>query len=245
MMKLLIFGATSAIAHETARCFAMQGAELLLIARNTEKLAANAADLKVYGAKSVDTLSADLNDLDSHLSLIEESIRRLGGLDAVLIAHGTLGEQKRSEADVQDMLREFTTNGLSYMTLLTHLANYFEQQRRGTICVISSVAGDRGRGSNYVYGSAKGAVTLFAGGVRSRLAKVGVNVVTIKPGFVDTPMTANLKKNLLYADPKSVGKRIHAAMLKGEDIVYAPFFWMFIMMIIRNIPERIFKKTKI
>lgn len=244
-MKLLIFGATSAIAHETARCFAMQGAELLLIARNTEKLAANAADLKVYGAKSVDTLAADLNDLDSHLTLIEESIHRLGGLDAVLIAHGTLGEQKRSEADVQDMLREFTTNGLSYLTLLTHLANYFEQQRRGTICVISSVAGDRGRGSNYVYGSAKGAVTLFTGGVRSRLAKVGVNVVTIKPGFVDTPMTANLKKNPLYADPKSVGKRIHAAMIKGEDIAYVPFFWMFIMMIIRNIPERIFKKTKL
>jgi short-subunit dehydrogenase len=241
-MNVMIVGATSAIAHETAKHFAAQGASLYLVGRNADKLSTVAADLKVHGAKAVETAIVDLADLKRHPALIAAAIQALGGLDAALIAHGTLGDQDQAEADVEVMLREFTTNGLSYLSLLTILANHFEAQKRGTIAVISSVAGERGRGSNYVYGAAKGAVSLFTQGVRNRLSKAGVNVVTIKPGFVDTPMTATLKKNPLYANPRSVGKRIHAAMIKGEDVVYVPFFWAVIMMIIRNIPERIFKK---
>jgi short-subunit dehydrogenase len=241
-MNVMIVGATSAIAHETAKHFAAQGASLYLVGRNADKLSTVAADLKVHGAKAVETAIVDLADLERHPALIAAAIQALGGLDAALIAHGTLGDQDQAEADVEVMLREFTTNGLSYLSLLTILANHFEAQKRGTIAVISSVAGERGRGSNYVYGAAKGAVSLFTQGVRNRLSKAGVNVVTIKPGFVDTPMTATLKKNPLYANPRSVGKRIHAAMIKGEDVVYVPFFWAVIMMIIRNIPERIFKK---
>lgn len=244
-MKVLIIGATSAIAQETAKCFAAQGADLFLVGRNAEKMSAIASDLKVRGAHAVESYTADLSDLSSHQALLDAVLQSMSGLDAALIAHGTLGDQKQSEADVQDMLQEFNTNGLSYLSLMTLLGNLFEKQGRGTLAVISSVAGERGRGSNYVYGSAKGAVSLFAQGLRNRLSKAGVAVVTVKPGFVDTPMTAGLKKNPLYASAESVGKRIHAAMLKGEDIVYVPFFWSYIMLIIRNIPERIFKKLKL
>jgi decaprenylphospho-beta-D-erythro-pentofuranosid-2-ulose 2-reductase len=131
------------------------------------------------------------------------------------------------------------------MALMTLLANRFEEQRAGCIAVISSVAGDRGRGSNYVYGSAKAAVTAFSAGLRARMTKAGVSVVTVKPGFVDTPMTAAVKKGPLFAKPDKVGKRIYEAMLKGEDVVYVPWFWSPIMLIIRSVPERIFKKTKL
>jgi decaprenylphospho-beta-D-erythro-pentofuranosid-2-ulose 2-reductase len=243
-MKLLIIGGTSAIAQEAARNFAADGAEIFLVARNTEKLATLSDDLKVRGAKRMETCILDLDQLDAHQGMVDTAINALGGLDAALIAHGTLGDQKKSQTSVEETLREFSTNALSYISLLTILGNYFEAQKKGCIGVISSVAGERGRGSNYVYGTAKGAVTLFTQGLRNRLSKSGVAVVTIKPGFVDTPMTADLKKNPLYANPRDVGKRIYTAMLKGEDVVYTPWFWRWIMMIIRNIPEPIFKKLK-
>ncbi|MBZ0308192.1 MAG: SDR family NAD(P)-dependent oxidoreductase, partial [Anaerolineae bacterium] len=142
-------------------------------------------------------------------------------------------------------LREININFLSTVSILTPLANIFEQQKRGVIAVISSVAGDRGRGSNYIYGTAMGAKSIFLQGLRNRLAKSNVTVLTIKPGFVDTPMTAHLKKNPLYASPRTVGKAIYKAMKTERDILYVPFFWMFVMMIIRNIPERIFKKLSL
>jgi len=125
------------------------------------------------------------------------------------------------------------------------LANRFEQQRSGCIAVVSSVAGERGRGSNYVYGSAKAAVTSFTGGLRARLIKSGVSVVTVKPGFVDTPMTAGMKKNFLFAQPGAVGRRIYEAMLKGEDVLYVPRFWALIMFAIRLVPERVMKRTRL
>ncbi len=241
-MKVMIIGATSAIAHETAKHFAADGAEFFLVGRDPEKLAAVQHDLEVRGAARVAVYTRDLNALEQHESMISEAYDTLGDLDAVLIAHGTLPDQEQVQASVEDTLQEFTTNALSAISLLTLLAERFEQQRRGCIAVISSVAGDRGRGSNYVYGAAKGAVSLFSSGLRARLSKAGVAVVTIKPGFVDTPMTAHLKKNPLYAKPAAVGRRIYTAMLKGENVVYVPWFWRYIMLIIRHIPERVFKK---
>ncbi len=244
-MKLMIIGATSAIAHETAKHFATDGAEFFLVGRNPDKLTAVQHDLEVRGAACVALHILDLNDLEQHPALISAAYDTLGDLDAVLIAHGTLPDQAQVQASVEDTLQEFTTNALSTISLLTLLAERFEPQRRGCIAVISSVAGDRGRGSNYIYGTAKGAVSLFTSGLRARLSKVGVAVVTIKPGFVDTPMTAHLKKNPLFAKPASVGRRIYTAMLKGEDIVYMPWFWRYIMWIIRHIPERVFKKLSL
>ncbi|HRE49080.1 MAG TPA: SDR family oxidoreductase [Aggregatilineales bacterium] len=240
--RVLILGATSAIAHETAKCFAAEGAALCLVGRSAEKLAACERDLKVAGASQVATLCYDLDDLDAHETLINEAVTALGGLDVALLAQGTLGNQAASQSSVSETLKQFQTNALSYISLLTLLANRFEAQKSGAIAIIGSVAGERGRGSNYVYGSAKGAVMLFAGGLRNRLAKAGVAVLTVKPGFVDTPMTAGMKKNPLYASAKSVGGRIHKAVQRREDVVYTPWFWMGIMAIIRSIPERLFKK---
>ncbi len=244
-MKIAIIGATSAIAHETARCFARDGAELFLVARSEEKVQAVADDLTVHGAKQVETFLLDLNDLSRHQELFDKAVITLNGLDILLIAHGTLGNQRKSELSVEETLKELNTNFTSVISLLTIAGNYFEQQKRGCIAVISSVAGDRGRQSNYVYGTAKGGVSVFLQGLRNRLAKSNVKVITIKPGFVDTPMTAAVKKGPLFAKPATVGRGVYEAMKQGKDVVYLPFFWRFIMLIVKSIPESIFKRLSL
>lgn len=244
-MKVAIIGATSAIAHETAKCFARDGAELFLVARNHDKLTAVRDDLRVRGARRVEISVLDLNDLDHHQELFDTALAQFNSLDMLLIAHGMLGNQHESEKSVAQTLQEFTTNCTSVISLLTLSANYFERQGHGCIAVISSVAGDRGRQSNYVYGSAKGAVSIFLQGLRNRLAKAGVSVVTIKPGFVDTPMTASLKKGPLFAQPQHVGSGIYHAMRQEKDVVYLPFFWRPLMFVVKSIPERIFKRLSL
>lgn len=244
-MKILIIGATSAIAHETAKLYARDGAELFLVGRSPEKLEAVKDDLQVRGAKRAETYVLDLNKLEMHETMIEAAIASLGELDMALIAHGTLGDQCLSQENVTKALEEFTTNCTSVISLLTILANYFEPRKRGCIAVISSVAGDRGRKSNYVYGAAKGALSIFLQGLRGRLASSGVKVVTVKPGFVDTPMTASLRKGLLFASPRTIGKGIYDAMNKGKDVVYLPWFWRPIMLVVKSVPESIFKKVSI
>jgi decaprenylphospho-beta-D-erythro-pentofuranosid-2-ulose 2-reductase len=241
-MRILIIGATSALAHETAICFARDGVEFFLVARSAEKLEDVGKDLKVRGAKRIETYPLDVNDLDRHQEMIETAIHALDGLDMVLIAHGTLGDQQKCQRSVEETLKEFTTNCTSVIALLTILANYFEQHRRGCIAVISSVAGDRGRQSNYVYGAAKGAVTVFLQGLRNRLHESGVAVVTVKPGTVDTPMTAAMKKGLLFASARSVGQGIYKAMRSRKEVVYLPWYWRPIMFVVRSIPEALFKK---
>jgi short-subunit dehydrogenase len=245
MLKILIVGATSAIAYETARCFAADGAELFLVGRSEEKLATLQDDLQARGAKHTAIYALDLTELDKHPAMIDAAIEALGGLDAVLVAHGTLSDQEASQKSVDLTLQELNTNFLSVVSLLTILGNYFEEQKRGSIAVISSVAGDRGRQSNYVYGTAKGGVITFLQGLRNRLSKSGVDVLTVKPGFVDTPMTADVKKNFLFAKPSRVGKVIYESMKKGKDVVYVPWFWRPIMLMITNIPEFIFKKLSL
>lgn len=242
MRKILIIGATSAIAQAAARRFADAGDALFLVARNAHKLAATADDLVARGTPSIHTEATDALDYSRHRSLIDAAVGSLGGLDIVLIAHGTLPNQKDCEQSFELVREAYEVNVLTTISLLTHSAGFFERQGRGTIAVITSVAGDRGRQSNYIYGSAKGAVTIFLQGLRNRLYKSGVHVLTIKPGFVDTPMTAGLAKGLLWARPDQIAVRILSAIDNGRDIVYAPWYWRVIMLIIKMIPERIFKR---
>ncbi|HSL04728.1 MAG TPA: SDR family oxidoreductase [Nitrospiraceae bacterium] len=245
MKKVLIIGATSTIAQEVSKCFAKESAWLFLVGRNQANITVIAEDLRIRGAGKVESLSLDLDNLGLHSELVPTAAKALGGLDIALIAYGTLPNQKVCEQNVETGLKEFMTNCIGVVSLLTHLANYFEKQESGCIAVITSVAGDRGRQSNYVYGAAKGATSIFLQGMRNRLSKVGVRVLTIKPGFVDTPMTAGLPKNFLFADPAAVGTRIFKAITNGEEILYVPWFWRWIMPIIRTIPESIFKRMKL
>ncbi|WP_295993872.1 SDR family oxidoreductase [Rugamonas sp.] len=245
MQKILIIGATSAIAEAAARRFAQRGDALILLARDGERLAALCADLAIRGAAQCGGARFDAGATESHAGLIAEAVAALGGLDAVLIAHGTLPDQQACQADAALALREIGTNALSVINLLTELANRFEAQRHGCIAVIGSVAGDRGRQSNYVYGSAKGMLAIFLQGLRNRLHKAGVTVLTIKPGFVDTPMTAAFPKGPLWATPDQVAGAIVQAMDQGRSVLYTPFFWRAIMLMIRSIPEAIFKKLSL
>jgi decaprenylphospho-beta-D-erythro-pentofuranosid-2-ulose 2-reductase len=243
--KILIIGATSAIAEATARILAARGDALYLVARNEARLTAIAADLTVRGSPRVGIDVLDMNDFAAHEAMLARAEAFLAGYDTVLIAHGTLSDQKACESSVELTLREINTNALSAVALLTRVANYLAQRRTGTIAVISSVAGDRGRSSNYVYGSAKALVTAFLSGLRQRLAKCGVGVVTIKPGFVDTPMTAAFAKGPLWAHPSSVAQGIVKAIDRHGNTVYLPGFWRPIMLIIRAIPERLFLRLSL
>jgi decaprenylphospho-beta-D-erythro-pentofuranosid-2-ulose 2-reductase len=245
MKNVMIIGATSAIASEVAREFAKEGASLFLFARNEVRLENLANDLRVRGALAVHTAIFDAHDIPSHERRLEHALEILPDLDAVLIAHGDLPDQPDCQKTYQKTEEALRSNLLSPIAFLSWLANYFEARGKGNITVISSVAGDRGRQSNYVYGAAKGGLSTFLQGLRNRLAHSGVSVTTIKPGFVDTPMTQHLPKGPLFAQPATVGKRIHKAMLKGESIVYTPWFWRPIMLIIQHIPEAIFKRMKL
>lgn len=244
MSGTLIIGATSAIAEATARLLAERGGSLYLVGRNTARLEAIAADLTVRGAASVATETMDLNSFALHGPMVERVYAALGRVDSVLIAHGTLSDQKACEGSAADALAQITTNALSAVSLLTLLANRLEAERRGTIVVISSVAGDRGRASNYVYGSAKALVTAFCSGLRQRLSRAGVRVITVKPGFVDTPMTRSLRKGPLWAKPAAIARGIVRAMDRGQCTVYLPGFWRPIMFAVRLIPERLFARMR-
>ena len=245
MRHILIVGATSAIAEATARHFAKDGDRLYLAARNPERLAAMASDLKIRGATQVETMVLDANETTKHADLISQAETTMGGLDTILVAHGTLSDQKACEASFDETLEELQTNCLSVISLLTLVANRFEEQKHGTLVVISSVAGDRGRQSNYVYGTAKAAVSTFLQGLRNRLYRSGVTVITIKPGFVDTPMTASFRKGKLWASSEQIGDSIYHAIQRKRDVVYLPWFWKYIMVGIRLMPERLFKKMKL
>jgi short-subunit dehydrogenase len=240
--RILIIGATSAIAEHCARIWAAKGDALHLVARNDQHLQVIASDLKVRGASKVTTYCIDLNDVDRHEELLNAADNTLGNVDTVLIAHGTLSNQKSCELSVHETLSEIQTNALSTISLLTLIANRFEAKKSGTICVISSVSGDRGRASNYVYGSAKAMVTAFTSGLRQRLYKSNVSVVTVKPGFVDTPMTSAFSKGFLWVKPNIVAKNIVHAIDKSKAEVYIPLFWLGIMIVIKIIPNFIFKK---
>jgi short-subunit dehydrogenase len=245
MQKVLIVGATSAIAESAARIYASRGARLYLLGRNIERLTVIAQDLSVRGASAVQIANLDVNDIAAHDSCFDAAWRAWESFDVVLVAHGTLPDQAACEASVPLAMREFSTNASSTIAMLIAIAGKFRDSGRGTIAVISSVAGDRGRASNYLYGAAKAAVSTFLSGLRQQLASNEINVITIKPGFVDTPMTRQFKKGLLWAQPDRVADGIVRAIDKRRSVAYLPGFWQPIMLVIRHIPEFIFKRVKL
>ena len=243
--RVLVLGATSSIAIATMRRLAERKASFMLVARNSNKLTATAQDLLVRGAPQVDTWVLDLDDTSAHPEMLTSAATRLGQIDLALIAHGVLGDQAQAEATFEIAAAILHTNFISAVSLITWLANYFQTKRAGTLAVISSVAGDRGRKSNYVYGASKGAINIFLDGVRNRVDRDGVHVLTVKPGFVSTPMTAHLPQNFLFASADRIARGILHAIDQRRDVVYIPGFWAAIMLIIRLVPERIFKKLNL
>ncbi|MGZ5046518.1 MAG: SDR family oxidoreductase [Usitatibacter sp.] len=243
--RVVVFGATSAIAQAVARRLAARGARLHLVGRDAAKLEAVRADLAARGSPSATASVADLDLLDRHHALLDEAESALGSIDAALIAQGTLPDQRACEADFALAARALHTNFTSPASLASELANRFEARGAGTIVAISSVAGDRGRASNYVYGTAKAALSTFLEGLHARLHAKGVRVVTVKPGFVDTPMTAGFTKGALWATPDQVAAGIVKAMDRGTREAYLPWFWGPIMFVIRHLPARIFLRLKI
>lgn len=247
MKNILIIGANSAIAQAFAKRVAPKAERLFLVARDSQKLEAVASDLQVrFPNLKVGKQTLDVVNRDEHTNALQKAADFLeGAIDVALIAHGTLPDQKACESDVELALREIEINAVSVVSLLTSLANHFERQQSGSIAVISSVAGDRGRPSNYVYGASKGMVTLFLQGLRARLFKKNVHVLTIKPGFVDTPMTEAFDKGFLWAKPEKIAKDIHKGIRCKKSEIYTPWFWCGIMSIIKSIPEFIFKRMKL
>ena len=244
-MRVLIVGVTSAIAESVARRYAAEGARLFLAARNMERLLVIADDLRVRGAPAVLIGAYDATRPETADDLIVSAWDGLGGIDVALVAHGSLPDQTACAASAVLTRRELDLNALSVIDLLTPLANRMESAKAGTLAVIGSVAGDRGRQSNYVYGAAKGCLGIFLQGLAHRLAPAGVHVLTIKPGFVDTPMTAAFPKGPLWTSPDAVAGDIVRAIKRGTRVLYTPWFWRWIMLAVRFTPTPLFHRTRL
>lgn len=243
-MNILIVGATSAIATATARLFAERRDHLFLIARNGERLSDLVADLKVRGAQSVGTLTLDLDDCAAHSGAITQAMDFLKQIDVALLCHGVLPDQAAGEANFKLAAKAINTNGLSVISLLTEIAQRLRSQGKGTIGVITSVAGMRGRQPNYIYGAAKAMVSIYLQGMRGRLHEHNVHVIDIRPGLVDSPMTARFEKGILWSTPEVVAECIVNAIMKKKHTVFAPGYWRYIMLVVNAIPEFIFKRLK-
>jgi decaprenylphospho-beta-D-erythro-pentofuranosid-2-ulose 2-reductase len=243
MKRAIILCATSGIALEVQRQLAQRGCELLLVARSPERLAELQADLLVRGAPRVLMYPADLAAISQHEGIFAFACSALPDFDTVLLAYGSMHDQRLAASSIELLSEELQVNFVSAAAMLTRFAVDLERRRSGCIAAISSVAGDRGRRSNYVYGSSKGGLALFLQGLRSRLYPSGVRVITVKPGPTRTPMTDQLPNNLRLADPRQVARDIVRGLeRRAPDILYTPAIWRYIMLVIRLIPEGIFKR---
>ncbi len=242
--SVLILGATSAIARATAAAFAARGDALYLASRDDDELRRIAADLRLRYGVDVQHGVFDAEATGTHEMFFKSVLETMPDLSGVVLAFGYLGDAMAAR-NFSVGEKVIAANFTGAASILGLCANHFEPLQRGFIIGISSVAGDRGRQSNYVYGAAKGALSLYLQGLRNRLYPGGVRVITIKPGFVDTAMTYGLPGLFLVASPQTIGERIVAALGKSADVVYLPWFWRYIMLIIKHIPEFIFKRMKL
>lgn len=245
--SILILGATSAMAQDAVTRLASRGAALFLVGRDAAKLATVADDARARGASAVHARQQDLDDTGALEPLIAEADRALGGLDAALLAHGVLGDNEKSAREPALAEQVLHTNLVSVGSAAVALGALFEGRQAGALVVITSVAGDRGRGSNAVYGASKAGLQALLSGLRNRLFRAGVRVVDVRPGLVDSPMTAGLPMpRALVRGPEVVGAVLVDA-LDGRtgDVVYAPGWWRFVMLGIRGLPEPVFKRLKL
>ena len=246
-MNVLVIGATSTIAESIARLFAKESACLYLLARNPTRLEAVRGDLLARGARRVETERFDALLLETFEGVLESAWNALGSIDVAIVCYGTLTDQDNADSSQTYAAREFILNGASVALLMTALGAHFAVQGHGALVVLGSVAGDRGRASNYLYGAAKSAVAACAEGLRAKLFKKGVSVLTVKPGFVRTAMTADLVlPELLVASADRVARDIHRAIKqKKSGVLYTPWFWRWIMLVIRLIPSAIFNRLSL
>jgi short-subunit dehydrogenase len=240
--RVAVFGATSDIgASFVAEC-ALRGADLLLIGRNEESLERIATDARVRGG-TVTTARFDFADIGGISTLVTEVWEKLGGVDVAAIFYGVLPPLGGTEGDALELDKQVRVNFTSPAALLRGVASRMVDQKiEGTLVAVTSVAGDRGRASNYPYGSAKAGLSAYCSGLGQALARKGVTVIDIRPGFVATKMTKHLKQGPLFASPEAIAKGIIKAVRKGSPVVYLPWFWRFIMAAIVHIPSRVFRK---
>lgn len=243
--RVLMVGATSCMAQAVARRYASRGARLTLLGRRLDALEAAAADLRVRGAAEVTVGAFDAETPEAHAAAIGQAWDRWNGLDVAIVAHGILPDQERAEQDSAYALQTFGVNACSVLAVLGELGNRFEAQRHGVIGAFASPAAERGRASNYIYGAAKAAVLVYCSGLRHRLFRSGVRVVTILPGFVDTPMTAGFRKGPLWARPERVAVDIERALDRANGEVHTPWFWAGIMLLVRSLPRALFLRTRL
>ncbi|MGI9286503.1 MAG: SDR family NAD(P)-dependent oxidoreductase [Pseudomonadales bacterium] len=240
-----IFGATSAICHAVAQNLAQQGYGLYLLARDADKLAAVADDIDARGGEVLGQKSYDFVDHSETKALFESLLAMPQSLDAILIGHGALPSQLDCEQDAAKLVGCLRSNLESTAVIMNYSANLLAAQKSGSLAVISSVAGDRGRKSNYCYGATKSALNVMLEGMRGRLREHGVSVINIKPGMVDTPMTAHLPRSPLLVDKQKVALDISQAIATGKSTtIYAPWFWRYIMLVIRVLPPAIMARLK-
>ncbi|QSZ41682.1 SDR family oxidoreductase [Sulfurimonas aquatica] len=243
MSYVLIVGAKSDIAKELSRVYSKNGYDLYLAARDVNELEEFKTDLEVRSNMNVELVELDITQFDSHQSIYSSLKERPLG---VIVVSGYMNEQHVVEKDWSESLNTINVNYTGAVSLLNIIANDFEQEKRGFIVGVSSVAGDRGRKANYIYGSAKAAFSTYLSGLRNRLFESGVSVLTVKPGFVATKMTENLDlPEKLTAQPSEVAQDVFKAQQSGKDILYTKWIWRYVMLIIKHIPEFMFKKMSI
>jgi len=245
MRNIIILGATSGIAQATTKELIEDDVYFHLVARNKNKLKIVADDLTARGCGKVDCYEFDFNELNSHEQLVEKISGSLDSIDILFVSYGIMYSQIDCENNVSKAIEQVNSNYTSVVSLLVLFSQRMSQQKCGTIAVVSSVAGDRGRKSNYIYGSAKAGLSIFLEGLRYKLFDKGVNVLTIKPGFVDSPMTSEMKKGLLWVSTEQVARYIVKGIRNKRSTIYTPPFWFLIMMVIKVIPSFIFRKLNI
>ena len=244
--RIAIIGATSSIAEHCARLWAQQGpVELILVGRDKQKLEIVAADLLVRSPNTkMEMITTDFID-PTAIQKTVDSLFESAPIDIVLIAHGTLPSQLDCQSNLTLNYSTLEINGISPTLYAEAFALHMAKLNKGSIAIIGSVAGDRGRKSNYVYGAAKGLVTRYAQGLQHRFAGTGANVSLIKPGPTNTPMTAAMQGSEKFATPEEVAKLIIAGIDAKKTVIYAPAKWWLIMMVIRHLPSLIFNKMNI